>query len=161
MTARKKVELLAPAGNREKLEIAIHYGADAVYLGGQDFSLRSFADNFTLDELRDAIGYAHAHRVKIYVACNIYPRNDEQEAIKLVNRSEYGLANSVWSSDLERANRVAELLIAGSSWINAHNIFPHGVPYAGCNLSGIGGGVLGPETFFDYLRPQSIVRPAE
>jgi putative protease len=82
MTARKKVELLAPAGNREKLEIAVHYGADAVYLGGQDFSLRSFADNFTLDELRDAIGYAHAHRVKIYVACNIYPRNDEQEAIK-------------------------------------------------------------------------------
>jgi len=82
MTARKKVELLAPAGNREKLEIAIHYGADAVYLGGQDFSLRSFADNFTLAEIRDAIGLAHAHRVKLYVACNIYPRNDQQESIR-------------------------------------------------------------------------------
>jgi len=82
MIARKKVELLAPAGNREKLDIAIHYGADAVYLGGQDFSLRNSADNFSIDELRDAIGYAHTHRVKIYVACNIYPRNDEQEAIK-------------------------------------------------------------------------------
>ena len=48
---------------------------------------------------------------------------------------------------------------AGNSWINAHNIFAHGIPYAGCNLSGIGGGVLGPETLLDYLRPQSVVRP--
>jgi aldehyde dehydrogenase (NAD+) len=85
--------------------------------------------------------------------------HDEDEAIDLVNRSTYGLANSVWSADLKRANRVAEALVAGNSWINAHNLFAHGVPYAGCNLSGMGGGVLGPETLFDYLRPQSIVRP--
>ncbi len=83
----------------------------------------------------------------------------EQEAVELVNRCTYGLANSVWSADLTRANRVAETLVAGSSWINGHNLFPHGVPYAGCNLSGCGGGVLGPDTYFDYLRPQSIVRP--
>ena len=50
-------------------------------------------------------------------------------------------------------------MVAGNSWINAHNVFVHGVPYAGCNLSGIGGGVLGPDTLMDYLRPQSIVRP--
>lgn len=84
---------------------------------------------------------------------------DEDEAVELVNRSNYGLANSVWSADLPRANRIAERLVAGNSWINGHNLFPHGVPYAGCNLSGCGGGVLGPETYFDYLRPQSIVRP--
>ena len=84
---------------------------------------------------------------------------DEGQAVELVNRSSYGLANSVWSSDLERANRVAEAMVAGNSWINAHNIFPPGVPYAGVNLSGFGGGVLGRETYFDYLRPQSIVRP--
>ncbi len=83
---------------------------------------------------------------------------DEDQAIDLVNRSNYGLANSVWSGNLERANRVAEALVAGNSWINGHNLFPHGVPYAGCNLSGCGGGVLGPETLFDYLRPQSVVR---
>ncbi|NLX14366.1 MAG: aldehyde dehydrogenase [Phycisphaerales bacterium] len=83
----------------------------------------------------------------------------EDEAVELVNRSNYGLANSVWSADLARANRIAERLVAGNSWINGHNLFPHGVPYAGCNLSGCGGGVLGPETYFDYLRQQSIVRP--
>ena len=85
--------------------------------------------------------------------------SDEDEAVELVNRSQYGLANSVWSSDLGRANRVAEAMVAGNSWINAHNVFAHGIPYAGCNLSGMGGGVLGPDTLMDYLRPQSIVRP--
>ncbi len=83
----------------------------------------------------------------------------EEEAIELVNRSTYGLANSVWSQDLDRANRVAESLVAGNGWINAHNVFVHGVPYGGVNLSGLGGGVLGPATLFDYLRDQSIVRP--
>ncbi len=83
----------------------------------------------------------------------------EEEAIDLVNRSPYGLANSVWTQNLDRANRVAEELVAGNSWINAHNVFVHGVPYAGVNLSGTGGGVLGPNTYFDYLREQSVVRP--
>ena len=89
----------------------------------------------------------------------VIPFRDETEALDLVGRSTYGLANSVWSRDLPRAYRVAEALVAGNSWINAHNLFPHGVSYGGCNLSGCGGGVLGPETLLDYLRPQSIVRP--
>jgi aldehyde dehydrogenase (NAD+) len=84
---------------------------------------------------------------------------DEDEAIALVNRSPYGLANSVWTKDLDRATRVAEKLVAGNSWINAHNLFPHGVSYGGCNLSGCGGGVLGPDTLDDYYRKQSLVRP--
>ncbi|MBI3413718.1 MAG: aldehyde dehydrogenase [Verrucomicrobia bacterium] len=85
--------------------------------------------------------------------------NDEDKVIDLVNTSAYGLANSVWSNNLDRANRVAEKLVAGNSWINAHNIFAHGMPYGGCNLSGCGGGVLGPETLSDYLRNQTIARP--
>ena len=89
----------------------------------------------------------------------VMPFREENEAVELVNRSRYGLANSVWSGNLERANRVAEAMVAGNSWINAHNVFPQGVPYGGCNLSGCGGGVNSPETFLDYLRPQSIVRP--
>ena len=76
-----KVELLAPAGNFEKLEIAIHYGADAVYLGGKDFSLRNFSGNFSLDEIKQAIVYAHDRGIKVYVAVNIYARNDEQPYI--------------------------------------------------------------------------------
>jgi len=83
----------------------------------------------------------------------------EDEAVELVNRSPYGLANSVWTTDLARARRVAEAMVAGNGWINGHNLFSHGVPYAGCNLSGLGGGVMGPDTLFDYLRPQSILRP--
>ncbi len=89
----------------------------------------------------------------------VVPFRDEAEAIDLANRSSYGLANSVWTQNLGRATRVAEAMVAGNSWINAHNLFPHGVPYGGCNLSGCGGGVLGPDTLLDYLRAQSVVRP--
>jgi putative protease len=78
----RKVELLAPAGNREKLEIAVHYGADAVYLGGKDFSLRNFSGNFSLEEMADAVAFAHGKNVRVYVACNIYPRTSEQEDIE-------------------------------------------------------------------------------
>ncbi|MBW1820362.1 MAG: U32 family peptidase [Deltaproteobacteria bacterium] len=81
MTKNNKIELLAPAGNPEKLEIAIHYGADAVYLAGKDFSLRNFSGNFTYDELQCAVKYAHKTGVKVYVACNIYSRNFEQKAV--------------------------------------------------------------------------------
>lgn len=77
----KKIELLAPAGNFEKLKIAIHYGANAVYLAGKEFSLRNFSENFTVDELQQAVNFARGHGVKVYVACNIYPRNDDQRAI--------------------------------------------------------------------------------
>ena len=76
-----KVELLAPAGNFEKLEIAIYYGADAVYLGGKDFSLRNFSGNFSLEEIRQAVVYAHDRGVKVYVTVNVYARNEEQPAI--------------------------------------------------------------------------------
>jgi acyl-CoA reductase-like NAD-dependent aldehyde dehydrogenase len=89
----------------------------------------------------------------------VIPFRDENEVVQTVNSSTYGLANSVWSSDLKRAERVAERLVAGNSWINAHNVFAYGLPYGGVNLSGYGGGVNSPETFTDYLRPQTIARP--
>lgn len=85
--------------------------------------------------------------------------SDENDAIERVNKLTYGLANSVWGKDLDRANHVAERIVAGNSWINAHNVFAYGLPYGGVNLSGVGGGVNSPETFYDYLRPQTIARP--
>jgi aldehyde dehydrogenase (NAD+) len=89
----------------------------------------------------------------------VVPFRDEDEVVQTVNSSRYGLANSVWSADLKRAERVAERLVAGNSWINAHNVFAYGLPYGGVNLSGYGGGVNSPETLMDYLRPQTIARP--
>ena len=77
-----RVELLAPAGNFEKLKMAIHFGADAVYLGGKQFSLRGHCDNFAPDELEAAIAYCHRHGVKAYVTCNIYPRNEDLAGIR-------------------------------------------------------------------------------
>ncbi|MDJ0784163.1 MAG: U32 family peptidase [Desulfosarcinaceae bacterium] len=86
------LELLAPAGNFEKLETAIHYGADAVYLAGKQFSLRSFSDNFGLAELADAIQLAHGRGVKVYLACNIYPRNHELADLRAYLAQMAGLA---------------------------------------------------------------------
>ena len=64
------------------MEIAFHYGADAVYLSGKDFSLRNFSDNFSEQELFDAVQYAEARSKKIYLACNVYSRNEEQEHLE-------------------------------------------------------------------------------
>lgn len=70
-----KPELLAPAGNLEKLKIAIAYGADAVYLGGEQYSLRAGAGNFSLAEMAEAVGYAHQKGKKVYVTANIFAHN--------------------------------------------------------------------------------------
>ncbi|KOR51750.1 peptidase U32 [Clostridium botulinum] len=73
----KKPELLAPAGNLEKLKTAINFGADAVYLGGSKLNLRAFADNFTDDELQEGIKYAHDRGRKVHVTINVFPRNED------------------------------------------------------------------------------------
>ncbi|MEK4126116.1 U32 family peptidase [Anoxybacillus sp. FSL W8-0382] len=72
----KKPELLAPAGNLEKLKVAVHYGADAVFIGGQEYGLRSNADNFTLEEMAEGVQFAKKYGAKIYVTTNIYAHNE-------------------------------------------------------------------------------------
>ena len=67
----KKIELLSPAGNMESLKAAIHAGCDAVYLAGKFFGARSYAGNFTNEELKDAVEYAHLYGVKVYITVNI------------------------------------------------------------------------------------------
>lgn len=78
----KKPELLAPAGNIEKLKVALAYGADAVYLGGKQFGLRAFADNFDNEEIREAVSYTHKLGKKIYVTMNIFAHNDDFDGMK-------------------------------------------------------------------------------
>ncbi len=78
----KILELLAPAGNMEKLITAIHYGADAVYLGGSRYSLRARAGNFDEQGLVEAVAYAHARNVKVYVTTNIFAHNRDLEGLE-------------------------------------------------------------------------------
>ena len=77
-----KTELLAPAGSFSKFLTALHFGADAVYMGGKNFSLRTFADNFTDEELSLAVKQAHALQKKVYVTANIYARNADFSAME-------------------------------------------------------------------------------
>ena len=74
---RKKPELLAPAGDMERLKLAVLYGADAVYLAGTDFGMRAFAGNFSPEELPQAVDFAHRHGVRVHCTINTMPRNDE------------------------------------------------------------------------------------
>ncbi|MEQ7052286.1 peptidase U32 family protein [Paenibacillus alvei] len=77
-----KPELLAPAGNLEKLKFAIHYGADAVYIGGQKYGLRSNADNFSFEEMREGVEFAKKYGAKVFVATNIYAHNEDVEGLE-------------------------------------------------------------------------------
>lgn len=73
----RKPELLAPAGNLEKLKTAIDFGADAVYLGGNRLNLRAFADNFTEEDIKEGVAYAHERNRKVYVTLNVFPHNSD------------------------------------------------------------------------------------
>ena len=77
-----KPELLAPAGNFSKLKTAVYYGADAVYIGGKSFSLRALSDNFTDEEIVEAVKYAHKRNVKVYVTVNIFAKNSDFDKAK-------------------------------------------------------------------------------
>ena len=79
--ARQKMELLAPAGDMERLEMALAYGADAVYLAGAMFGMRSFAGNFSPEELKTAVELCHSRGVRVHVTCNTMPRNGEMERL--------------------------------------------------------------------------------
>ena len=148
---RKRVLSYLERGRAEGAEVILE-GGEASVPGREGFYVKPALLAGSLDNVaaRDEIFGPVAY---------LAPFSDEKQAIQMANATDYGLANSVWTSDLSRAARVAESMVAGNSWINAHNVFPHGVPYGGVNRSGVGGGVNSPETLFDYWRSQSIVRP--
>ena len=82
MNVSKKPELLMPAGSLPVLKVAVIYGADAVYIGGEAFSLRANAHNFSLPEMKEGIEFAHAHGVKVYVTANILAHNEDLESAR-------------------------------------------------------------------------------
>ena len=75
----KKPEVLAPAGTLEKLKTAILYGADAVFLGGEAYGLRSRAGNFDFAEMKEAVDFAHAHNAKVYIAANMVTHEGDEK----------------------------------------------------------------------------------
>lgn len=100
MTDIKKSELLAPAGNFEKFKTALHFGADAVYMGGKSFSLRTFADNFTPEEMKRAIDIAHETGKKAYVTANIFAKNGDFKELEGYVKALYSMsADAVLISD--------------------------------------------------------------
>ena len=94
------IELLAPGGNYEKLKMAILYGADAVYIGGEEFSLRAKADNFSKEDMIAGISFAHEREKKVYVTLNIIPRNDDFDQMEeYINEINEMKADAVIVSD--------------------------------------------------------------
>lgn len=137
-------------------EKGLEQGATAVLEGGKAEGPGYYVTPYLLTGDPDNVCY----REEIFGPAAFLTRfRDEDNAVEQVNSLSYGLANSVWTGDRERANRVAERMVAGNSWINAHNVLAYGLPYGGYGLSGTGGGVNSPETFEDYLRDQTIARP--
>ena len=79
----KKPEVLAPAGDFEKLRYAVAYGADAVYMAGKSFGMRTASGNFSYEELKQAIDHCHAHGVQCFITVNVMPRNHEIDQLEL------------------------------------------------------------------------------
>ena len=105
------LELLSPAGNFEKMKSAIRYGADAVYLAGHFFGMRSAADNFTNEELKDAVIYAHERGVKVYLTVNTMPHGYEYERLReyLSDIKDFGI-DAIIAADLGVIATIKELL---------------------------------------------------
>ena len=105
----QKVELLAPAGDIERLKLAFHYGADACYIGGKDFSLRANAKNFSLEDIDEAVKYAHNLNKKVYVTVNIIFHNEDLDGlIKYLKELEKIKVDAVIVSDLAVVNIINE-----------------------------------------------------
>lgn len=96
-----KIELLAPAGNLEKLKFAYLYGADACYIGGRDYSLRANAKNFSIDEIKEACEYAHNMNKKVYVTVNIVFHNEDvKELVSYLKELEKAKVDAIIVSDV-------------------------------------------------------------
>ena len=123
----KKIELLSPAGSMDALKAAIHNGADAIYLGGKKFGARAFAQNFSVNELIEAINYAHIYNVKIYITVNTIIYEDEfEDALDFIEFLYKNNVDAVIMQDIglmyETHKRFPGLIIHASTQCHNHNI---------------------------------------
>lgn len=123
----KKIELLSPAGSMDALKAAIHNGADAIYLGGKKFGARAFAQNFSVNELIEAINYAHIYNVKIYITVNTIIYEDEfEDALDFIEFLYKNNVDAVIMQDIglmyEAHKRFPGLIIHASTQCHNHNI---------------------------------------
>ena len=123
----KKIELLSPAGSMDALKAAIHNGADAIYLGGKKFGARAFAQNFSVNELIEAINYAHIYNVKIYITVNTIIYEDEfEDALDFIEFLYKNNVDAVIMQDIglmyEAHKRFPGLVIHASTQCHNHNI---------------------------------------
>ena len=101
----KRVELLAPAGDLDRLKLALIYGADAVYIGGKEMSLRSHASNFTLEDIDEAVKFAHNLNKKVYVTCNMIMHNeDKKQALEYLRALKKCQVDGIITSSLDLIN---------------------------------------------------------
>lgn len=122
-----KVELLAPAGNMEKLKMAVLYGANAVYLAGEAYGLRTASDNFSFDEMKEGVDFAHQKGVKVYLTMNIIPHNEDlKNATPFIEKAVNAGIDAVLVSDpgmLSLIKRIApDLSIHISTQANVTNV---------------------------------------
>ena len=104
-----KPELLAPAGDLERLKLAFHYGADACYIGGKNYSLRANAKNFSIEDIKEAVDFAHNLGKKVYVTVNIVFHNEDLDGlIKYLKELEKIKVDAVIVSDLAVVNLINE-----------------------------------------------------
>ena len=106
----RDVELLIPASNLEVLKVAVLYGADAVYIGGEMYGLRAKAKNFSMEDVKEGIEFAHKHGVKVYITANIVAHNEDLEGIrkyfeelKEQMQKQYEYHQSILSDEAEKA----------------------------------------------------------
>ena len=121
----RKLELLSPAGDMERLKMSVLYGADAVYLAGTDFGMRSYAGNFTPEELPIAVKYAHDHGVKVHVTVNTMPRNDEIVQLpEYLTRLEDAGVDALIVADQGAFSRISRISFRDSSLASTTRLAP-------------------------------------
>lgn len=158
----KKLELLAPAGDLEKLKIAVDYGADAVYFGGEMFSLRAGAGNLTIEEIKEGVTYAHERGVKCHMAFNIFAHNEDIEPLReYLNRIKHIPVDAYIVSDPGVMSLIREVIPDAELHLSTQANMTNYVTAGFWHSQGVKRLVLARELTFDEIRDIRAEIPEE